>query len=102
MGVNLKIKRLIFTSLSKRTSDGLIQTIADHEIRQIAGRAGRYMEDGKVAYLKKDHQSLIRKALADRKENIINEKKENEETEEFEEISDNEEGPSESPLNREC
>lgn len=101
MGVNLKIKRLIFTSLSRRTSEGTNQTIESHEIRQIAGRAGRYMEDGKVAYLMKNHESLIRKALADRKENVIKKVKENEETEGFEELSDNEEGVSENLLNRE-
>ncbi len=101
MGVNLKIKRLIFTSLSKRNSEGANQTIENHEIRQIAGRAGRYMEDGKVAYLMKNHESLIRKALADRKENVIKNVIEKEEKEEFEEISDDEEGLSENLLNRE-
>lgn len=83
------------------TSDGVTKTIEDHEIRQIAGRAGRYMEDGKVAYLMKKHGSLIRNAFAAKTENIISEVKENEEFEEFEEISEEEDGPSENLLNRE-
>ena len=42
MGVNLKIKRIIFQTLERRCGDGEFEKIDEHEIQQIAGRAGRY------------------------------------------------------------
>jgi replicative superfamily II helicase len=101
MGVNLKIKRLIFTSLSRRTADGVIKSIEDHEIRQIAGRAGRYMEDGKVAYLYGKYKQKIQNAIEMKQEKVIEYTKDNEEPEEFEEMSDGEGNSSENALNRE-
>jgi replicative superfamily II helicase len=44
MGVNLKIRRIIFQTLMRMTSNGEVQQIDEHEIKQIAGRAGRYLE----------------------------------------------------------
>ncbi len=41
MGMNLPIKRIVFTSLSKHV-DGQDFDISDSEIKQISGRAGRY------------------------------------------------------------
>lgn len=41
MGVNLKIRRIIFQTLMRMTSSGEVQQIDEHEIKQIAGRAGR-------------------------------------------------------------
>lgn len=47
MGLNLSINRVIFTNLYKTTKRGRKQ-IQDHEIRQIAGRAGRGTGQGYV------------------------------------------------------
>lgn len=41
MGVNLKIRRIIFQSLTRTGPDGEPVQIDYNEIRQIAGRAGR-------------------------------------------------------------
>lgn len=42
MGVNLKIRRIIFQTLMRMGSNGEMQQIDEYEIKQIAGRAGRY------------------------------------------------------------
>lgn len=44
MGVNLKIRRIIFQTLMRMTSNGEVQQIDEHEIKQIAGRAGRFSD----------------------------------------------------------
>jgi len=41
MGVNLKIRRIIFLTLVRRGSNGELVQIDENEIKQIAGRAGR-------------------------------------------------------------
>lgn len=40
MGLNLNIKKVVFISLHRNTKKG-IQKLEEHEIQQIAGRAGR-------------------------------------------------------------
>jgi len=47
LGLNLNIQRIIFTSFTK-TLKSHHHKIDMHEILQIAGRAGRYKEDGIV------------------------------------------------------
>ena len=63
MGVNFKIKRIIFHTLRKKNATGKIKEIEEHEILQIAGRAGRYKEDGRVCCMNSRDLSLVRKAL---------------------------------------
>jgi ATP-dependent RNA helicase SUPV3L1/SUV3 len=54
MGLNLNIQRVIFTSLEKTKSSGK-HRLTQSEVKQIAGRAGRYTEDGKVTtFMKRD------------------------------------------------
>ena len=47
MGLNLNIRKIIFSTLTRMNWDGHVE-IKDHEIRQIAGRAGRGYGDGYV------------------------------------------------------
>lgn len=63
MGLNLKIKRIIFSSLQKITKDGRKAHIADHEIRQIGGRAGRYKENGRIACMKTSDLLFVKSAF---------------------------------------
>jgi hypothetical protein len=46
MGLNLNIKRIIFTNLKKFDRTGKYEYIENFNIRQIGGRAGRYNQDG--------------------------------------------------------
>jgi len=41
MGINLKIRRIIFQSLWRKGLEKYQDRIPDNEIKQIAGRAGR-------------------------------------------------------------
>ena len=65
MGLNLNIRRIIFTSTSK--FDGsVMRPLTNDEIKQIAGRAGRYnslYEEGSVTALDRRDYQRIRKAL---------------------------------------
>jgi len=63
MGVNLKIRRIIFQTLTRMGSAGELVRIDDNEIRQIAGRAGRYTENGYVACMKPADLKVVKKAL---------------------------------------
>eukprot|EP01017_Pseudomicrothorax_dubius_P040859 TRINITY_DN6474_c0_g1_i10.p2 TRINITY_DN6474_c0_g1~~TRINITY_DN6474_c0_g1_i10.p2 ORF type:complete len:319 (-),score=95.03 TRINITY_DN6474_c0_g1_i10:919-1875(-) len=63
MGLNLRIKRIIFHTLRRMTASGETKVIDDYEIKQIAGRAGRFMEDGQVLCMRKDDLVIVRKAL---------------------------------------
>jgi len=63
MGVNLKIRRIIFQTLTRMGSEGELVRIDDNEIRQIAGRAGRYTENGYVACMKPNDLKVVKKAL---------------------------------------
>lgn len=63
MGVNLKIRRIIFQTLTRMGSEGELVRIDDNEIRQIAGRAGRYTENGYVACMKPADLKVVKKAL---------------------------------------
>jgi len=49
--------------LRKKTSTGKIKDIEDHEILQIAGRAGRFQEDGSVCCMQRRDLQIVRKAL---------------------------------------
>ena len=51
MGLNLNIKRVIFLTMRKFTQQGPT-TLKQSEVKQIAGRAGRYKENGKVTTFK--------------------------------------------------
>ena len=67
MGLNLNIKRVIFTTMSK--FDGVeMRTLEAAETRQIAGRAGRYglnyADMGIVTTVKKEDNAVLAKALA--------------------------------------
>lgn len=54
MGLNLNISRVIFSTVNK-TVKGVKLQLDKHSIKQIGGRAGRYMTDGYVtAFASKD------------------------------------------------
>lgn len=55
MGLNLPIKRVLFTTLEKYNGES-VQYLTSTEIKQIAGRAGRYKEDGYVGVINGNHQ----------------------------------------------
>lgn len=64
LGLNLPIRRLIFTTIEK--FDGVADRLLEPaEIRQIAGRAGRFglHEEGIVTALEARHVSFLRRAL---------------------------------------
>ncbi len=64
LGLNLPIRRLVFTTIEK--FDGIAdRVLTPQEIRQIAGRAGRYgiHEEGVVTALNARHISLLRRSL---------------------------------------
>lgn len=64
LGLNLPIRRLIFAAIEK--FDGIAdRLLTPHEIRQIAGRAGRYgiHEEGQVSALNPRHIPLLRRSL---------------------------------------
>jgi ATP-dependent RNA helicase SUPV3L1/SUV3 len=64
LGLNLPIRRLIFTAIEK--FDGVAdRLLTPQEIRQIAGRAGRYgiHEEGLVSALNPRHIALLRRGL---------------------------------------
>ncbi len=55
MGLNLPIKRVLFTTLEKYNGS-FITSLTATEVKQIAGRAGRYQENGLVGVLKDVHR----------------------------------------------
>jgi len=62
MGLNFNINRIIFFELEKH--DGrAVRELFPQEIRQIAGRAGRYKTPGKVTACSEHEVNLIKKAL---------------------------------------
>jgi ATP-dependent RNA helicase SUPV3L1/SUV3 len=64
LGLNLPIRRLIFSAIEK--FDGIAdRLLTPYEIRQIAGRAGRFgiHEDGEVSALNARHIALLRRSL---------------------------------------
>jgi ATP-dependent RNA helicase SUPV3L1/SUV3 len=64
LGLNLPIRRLIFSAIEK--FDGIAdRLLTPYEIRQIAGRAGRFgiHEDGEVSALNARHIPLLRRSL---------------------------------------
>lgn len=63
MGLNLKIKRVIFHTLTRMTASGIRKVIDDSEIKQIAGRAGRYLDEGIVMAMNAADLGVLEKAL---------------------------------------
>ena len=65
MGLNLPVKTIVFTTLTKWDGEKEI-TLSDSSIRQIAGRAGRYgmHETGTVTALNRRDLAHIRAAMA--------------------------------------
>ncbi len=63
MGLNLKIKRIIFINLIKMSNEKVSRILEDHEIRQIAGRAGRGEGQGYVQCLNWSIRKRVKKAL---------------------------------------
>jgi ATP-dependent RNA helicase SUPV3L1/SUV3 len=65
LGLNLKIKRIIFATLTK--FDGIAQrALLPPEIKQLAGRAGRFgmgSDSGGVTCLKEQDMHLLRESL---------------------------------------
>ena len=71
MGLNLNIKRVIFTTMSKY--DGVqMRPLESAEVKQIAGRAGRYglgyADMGQVTTQKKSDRELLLRALEEKPE----------------------------------
>lgn len=66
MGLNLSIRRIIFTTLFKYEKEGARIQIPIHELKQIAGRAGRLVDEGGlVGAFRETHLSIIKKVLED-------------------------------------
>ncbi|EGW33156.1 uncharacterized protein SPAPADRAFT_71052 [Spathaspora passalidarum NRRL Y-27907] len=68
MGLNLKIKRIVFQSVKKFNGKDL-QGLSDSQVKQIAGRAGRYfakdgMQEGFVTALDMPTLKYVRNAMA--------------------------------------
>ena len=64
MGLNFNIRRIIFFQLTK--NDKIRQRyLTPFEIKQIAGRAGRFKEPGYVTCLHYDDFELIKEAIQD-------------------------------------
>ena len=62
MGLNLKINRIIFSTV-KKIMNGEMNKIAPQLVRQIAGRAGRSTKDGYVSAFKSDDLEYIKDCL---------------------------------------
>ena len=73
MGLNLSIKRIIFSTLEKY--DGFeFRRLRSQEIKQIAGRAGRYgtaFEDGLVTCLKSHEVHYLKSAMNEGDQDVI-------------------------------
>ena len=63
MGLNLNIKRIIFSAVKKYKRTGGDQYLTEYEIRQIAGRAGRADTIGYVSAFDSDDLGYIKNAL---------------------------------------
>ncbi|EGR32704.1 dpse - suppressor of 3-like 1, putative [Ichthyophthirius multifiliis] len=64
MGINLNIKRIVFTNIYK-LQQNVMNRLDFSAIQQIAGRAGRYQENGEVCAFYQDQIRIIQKALND-------------------------------------
>lgn len=73
MGLNLSIKRIIFSTLEK--FDGsLRRSLYPSEIKQIAGRAGRFgsqYEHGEVTVLEPNDYKYLRTGLKELDQNLL-------------------------------
>lgn len=66
MGLNLSIRRIVFTTLFKFEKEGSRVQIPVHELKQIAGRAGRLVDEGGlVGAFRENHLHIIKKVLED-------------------------------------
>ena len=63
MGMNLNINRIIFASLWKQSNFDKRLQIGQSAVLQIAGRAGRYMNDGYVSAFHPGDLRLVRKYI---------------------------------------
>ena len=63
MGLNLNIKRIIFSTLQKNKGNDFKERLTDFEIKQIAGRAGRSNENGFVTAFKSHDLKELKKVL---------------------------------------
>ncbi len=63
MGLNLNIRKVIFLNIDRQTSNGPVE-LEEHEIQQIAGRAGRGKERGYVQCVNKAVLKRVQKALS--------------------------------------
>ena len=64
MGLNLRINRIIFTSLQKNQKNNLV-SLDNYSIRQISGRAGRFKTNGKVNCMNPKDKWSLREALTE-------------------------------------
>ena len=63
MGLNLNIKRVIFSTLQKNKGNDYKERLTEYEIKQIAGRAGRSNENGFVTAFKLRDLNDLKKVL---------------------------------------
>jgi ATP-dependent RNA helicase SUPV3L1/SUV3 len=63
LGLNLKIRRIIFSQITKRDHQGVRQ-LNEFEVKQIAGRAGRSDNQGHVSAFKSRDLEFIRSCCA--------------------------------------
>ena len=70
MGINLKIRRIIFQSLWRKGLEKSQDRIPDNEIKQIAGRAGRHTEAGYVTATNERDLETLQKVLRDMNKNV--------------------------------
>jgi len=71
MGLNFNIQRVIFFTISKWMDKRQIM-LQQAELKQIAGRAGRYQEDGYVTAFNEKNLSVIRQMLGDDRKSLEN------------------------------
>ncbi|CDW83196.1 atp-dependent rna helicase mitochondrial-like [Stylonychia lemnae] len=87
MGLNLNISRVIFTTLEKSVKGQKTQ-ITNNQLKQIAGRAGRYIDDGFVtAFKQKDLQRIRQVIGSQEKAKKRTTQEQNEDSYEFDEYS---------------
>ncbi len=62
MGLNLNINKIVFVSVERPANNGT-QPLEEHQIQQIAGRAGRGKQTGYVQCASVDTLKIVEKAL---------------------------------------
>lgn len=64
MGLNLNIKKIILMDHQRQTGDGTREDLEEHQIQQIAGRAGRGKETGYVQCANQQTLQRVQSALS--------------------------------------